>query len=124
MSLSADLRFTILALCALAFTSCAAMPKPSPFAVALKSEPGTVLQVRPIVSVLSSATSDAVDGQVYVAVIGPAPGAREQPLGLSYTVRRARDGVAVEIAQPPGEPLAIGAAVRIVYDDRVRLVPN
>ncbi len=108
-----------LALAACALSACASAPPPAGLA-----DQGTVVRVRPIVQVVSSAPSDAVDARVFVSVIGTELRPGEAQYGASYTVRRAVDGVEIEVAQPAVPAIAAGARVRIVQDPTVRLVPN
>jgi hypothetical protein len=70
-------------------------------------------------------TIATVDQPVDVGVlaVGDPGQAGEAGLGLAYTVRRASDGVQIQVAQPPGPAFAPGARVRILYGPRIRLAP-
>ena len=110
---------------------------------AARNEDGVIVAARPIViadaallpeppPIASFAASRAAAGAatmpvpapvVRVAVIADAVGRGETQRGVSYTVRRDRDGTLVEIGQPELQALAPGTRVHLTYTDRVRITP-
>jgi hypothetical protein len=61
--------------------------------------------------------------EVRVVVIADAVGPGETQRGVSYTIRRDRDGSLFEVAQPVAPPLAAGTRVNLVYDGHIRIAP-
>jgi pectin methylesterase-like acyl-CoA thioesterase len=60
---------------------------------------------------------------VRVLIIADAVGPGETQHGVSYTIRRDRDGTLFEVAQPETTALAKGTKVKIGYTDKVRITP-
>jgi hypothetical protein len=131
-------------------SACATAPAPGPVA---RDETGVVVAARPIViaqvqapdpaTPLSAAPIPATAARVQpgpvptagpaalplpepmvrIAVIADAVRAGETQLGVSYTIRRDRDGTLAEVGQTGTQALAPGTRVHIGYDGRVRITP-